>query len=410
MKQPVRALLSTLLIATYCLPVTAHPPISSIHRIHSTNFGIDETELTRIRSQMQAAVDGDYLPGAMLMVGNDDGVGVLLTVGTEGPDDPTPVNTDTLWRVCSMTKPIVSVAAMTLVEDGRLNLDDPVSRFLPEFSNPQIWDEDTGTTRPASNVMTIQHLLTQESGIVQDIFATGTRLGELYAETVQTSGRTLRQEAADIGTLPLLFEPGTRWHYGLSTDVLGAVIEEASGQTLDVFLKEKIFDPLGMDDTGFFVPPSKLNRMAKEIHGDISLCDPAPPFTSAAGGLKSTIEDYARFANMLLDGGEYYGTRIISEETLELMTRKYIGNSVSRQNFFYGERGDWGLGFHLQPTTDDPDGPFNFGWQGIGGTVFIVDRDNDFYLIYMAQTRDGPRGAPFSLFHAQRLIYQAMRN
>ena len=134
------------------------------------------------------------------------------------------------------------------------------------------------------------------------------------------------------------------------------------------------------------------------------------PFLSGGGGLNSTIEDYARFANMLLNGGEYYGVRIIEEDTLDLMTRKYIGDTVSRQHFFYGNRGDWGLGFHLQPTTDDPDGPHNFGWRGIGGTLFLVDRENDFYLLYMEQRRGGPQGAPFSNNHAQRAVYEAMRN
>ncbi|MBT8147547.1 MAG: serine hydrolase, partial [Gammaproteobacteria bacterium] len=120
------------------------------------------------------------------------------------------------------------------------------------------------------------------------------------------------------------------------------------------------------------------------------------------------IEDYARFANMLLNGGEYYGARIIEEQTLDLMTQKFIGDDVSRQHFFYGDRGDWGLGFHLQPTTDDPNGPHNFGWRGIGGTLVVVDPENDFYLLYMEQRRGGPRGAPFSNNAAQQVIYEAM--
>jgi len=398
------------LLTILSLPASAELPISSIRMISPTRFGLDPTELTAIRMQMQAAVDSGHLPGAMLMVGNNEGVGAYLTVGTQGPDDTTPVNDDTIWRIYSMTKPIISVATMMLVEEGRIALDDPVSKYIPEFANLQIIDEASGASRPARTTMTVQHLLTQESGIVQAIFATGTPLGELYQQNVITDGKTAREVAASIGRLPVLFEPGSRWHYGHSTDVLGAVIEVASGQPLDRLLKERIFDPLGMDDTSFWVPVSKAYRIAEPIHGEMADNTVERPFLSGGGGLNSTIEDYARFANMLLNGGEYHGVRIIKEDTLDLMTQKYIGDSVSRQHFFYGDVGDWGLGFHLQPTTDDPDGPHNFGWRGIGGTLFLVDRENDFYLLYMEQRRGGPRGAPFSNNAAQQVTYKAMRD
>lgn len=405
-----RLLLLTTLVAALSQQALGHPPIDAIRMVNPTRFGFDATELTTIKTQMQAAVDSGHLPGAMLMVGNAEGVGALVTVGTQGPDDSTPVNTDTIWRIYSMTKPVISVAAMMLVEEGRMRLDDPVAKFIPEFANLQVIDEQSGATRPATGVMTVQHLLTQESGIVQDIFATGTPLGDLYQQNVITQGRTAREVAQSIGKLPVLFEPGTRWHYGHSTDVLGAVIEVAAGQPLDELLQERIFDPLGMDDTSFWVPKSKAYRIAEPIHGEMADNTIERPFLSGGGGLNSTIEDYARFATMLLNGGEYYGERIVSEETLAQMTRKYIGDTVSRQHFFYGDQGDWGLGFHLQPTTDAADGPHNFGWRGIGGTLFLVDRENDFYLLYMEQRRGGPRGAPFSNNHAQQVVYEAMRN
>jgi len=410
MKQVLKILIPAVALATYSLSVLAEPPVSSIKMIHPTNFGIDHSELTDIKMQMQAAIDSEHLPGAMLMVGNNDGVGLLLTVGTQGPDDSTPVNTDTIWRIYSMTKPVISVATMMLVEEGLIKLDDPVGKFIPEFANLTVIDEQSGDARPAQSSMTVQHLLTQESGIVQAIFATGTPLGDLYEQNVTTQGKKAFEVAQSIGRLPLLFEPGTRWHYGHSTDVLGAVIEVAAGQPLDQLLHERIFAPLGMDDTSFWVPASKAYRIAEPIHGQMTDNTIERPFLSGGGGLNSTIEDYARFANMLLNGGEYHGVRIIEEDTLNLMTQKFIGDSVSRQHFFYGERGDWGLGFHLQPTTDDPNGPHNFGWRGIGGTLFVVDRENDFYLLYMEQRRGGPRGAPFSNNAAQQVIYEALRD
>jgi CubicO group peptidase (beta-lactamase class C family) len=399
---------TTLLAAT--LPALANLPVSSVRMISPTRFGLDHSELTDIKIQMQAAIDSGHLPGAMLMVGNSDGVGALLTVGTEGPNDTDPVNTDTIWRIYSMTKPVISVATMMLVEEGLINLDDPVGKFIPEFANLTIIDEQSGNSRPAHNIMSVQHLLTQESGIVQAIFANGTPLGDLYRQNVSTRGKSAFEVAQSIGRLPVLFEPGTRWHYGHSTDVLGAVIEVATGQTLDELLQQRIFGPLGMDDTSFWVPASKAYRIAEPIHGQMGDNTVVQPFLSGGGGLNSTIEDYARFANMLLNGGEYHGVRIIEEDTLKLMTQKFIGDSVSREHFFYGDRGDWGLGFHLQPTTDDPDGPHNFGWRGIGGTLFLVDPENDFYLLYMEQRRGGPRGAPFSNNTAQRVVYDAMRD
>jgi CubicO group peptidase (beta-lactamase class C family) len=403
-------LLASITVLAVMQPALANPPVSSIRMINPTNFSLDHSELTGIRMQMQAAIDSGHLPGAMLMIGNNAGVGALLTVGTEGPNDTDPVNTDTIWRIYSMTKPVISVATMMLVEEGLIELDDPVSKFIPEFANLTVFDEQSGNARPAQTVMTVQHLLTQESGIVQAIFASGTPLGDLYQQNVSTSGKTAFEVAQSIGRLPVLFEPGTRWHYGHSTDVLGAVIEVAAAKPLDQLLQERIFDPLGMDDTSFWVPASKAYRIAEPIHGQMGDNTVAQPFLSGGGGLNSTIEDYARFANMLLNGGEYHGVRIIEEDTLNLMTQKFIGESVSREHFFYGDRGDWGLGFHLQPTTEDPSGPHNFGWRGIGGTLFLVDRENNFYLLYMEQRRGGPRGAPFSNNAAQQVIYEAMRD
>ena len=207
----------------------------------------------------------------------------------------------------------------------------------------------------------------------------------------------------------MYFEPGSKWHYGHSTDVLGAVIEVAAGKPLDELLRERIFDPLGMDDTSFYVPAAKAYRIAEPIHGEMGDNTMVRPMLSGGGGLNSSTENHVRFAQMLPNGGVYHGARIIEEDTLELMTRKYIGAEVSKEFFFYGDRGDWGLGFHLQPTDgSNADGPHNFGWQGIGGTIFIVDPNKDFFMIYMEQKRGGPRGSQFNNNVAQQVIYSAM--
>jgi CubicO group peptidase (beta-lactamase class C family) len=385
---------------------------SSIKMIEAGKFGIDQQEMDAIQAQMQAAVDGKHIAGALLMVGNNDGAGLLLTAGAQGPNDATPIDEQTIFRIYSMTKPIVSVAAMSMVEDGLLRVEDPVSKYIPEFADMQVIDQETGAVSPAPTVMTVEHLLTHKSGLIQAIFSPDTALGKMYQQQIPSDGSISALETAQrLGKLPLYFEPGTAWHYGHSTDVLGAVLEVAAGKPLDAILNERIFEPLGMDETTFYVPAAKASRIAEPIHGEMADNTVIKPMLSAGGGLNSTTEDYARFANMLLNGGEYRGKRIIDEATLDLMTEKRIGTDVSREYFFYGNTGDWSMGFHLQPTEgNNADGPHNFGWRGIGGTLFLVDRENDFYMIYMEQKRGGPRGAPFDNNTAQRVVYEAMKD
>ena len=396
--------------------------------IAAGQFGLDEAEVAQIRREMQRAVDVGHISGALLWVGNGSGIGLLESVGTQTQDSSTPVTTDTIFRIYSMTKPIISVAAMSLVESGQLGLDDPVSDYLPSFLGLQVIDSATGDIRPANNTMTIRHLLTHQSGIVQQPFAMNTPLGPLYRDSFpdvltrpdpDAVGASFMEAfntisakdlAARIGQLPVLFEPGTAWHYGHSTDVLGAVLEVASGQTLDDLLEDRIFGPLSMEDTSFWVDEKDASRVAEPIFGPMTDNTRVRGMLAGGHGLNSTAEDYARFALMLLNGGALDGTRILSASGLDLMREGTLGPGVSRQYFFYGDIGDWGLGFHLQPTTDDPDGPHNFGWRGIGGTLFLVDEENDFYLIYMVQKWGGPDDTPFTNDIAARMVYEAMRN
>ena len=409
-RQFSHALLSLSAAFTLSLTAFAADQGSSIRMIDSNNFGIDQSEIQSIREQMQAAVDGGFVSGNIILVGNDEGIGVLETVGTQRPNQATPMNEQTIFRIYSMTKPIVSVATMSMVEDGLIAIDDPVSKYIPAFANMKVLDEETGAVTPAQNQMTVQDLLTHESGLIYGIFDPESALGRQYfgAGSLRFDITAL-ELAENLAALPLRFEPGTKWNYSRSTDVLGAVIEVAAGKPLDALLKERIFDPLGMDETTFYVDASKKDRIANPIHGDMPDPTVVQPMLSGGGGLHSTTEDYVRFANMLLNGGEYNGARIISQATLNRMNQKFIGDDVNRDAFFFGPRGDWGLGFHLQPIPGaDNDGPFNFGWQGVGGTVFIVDPTNDFFMIYMAQVRGGPRGAPMDLTQSQRAVYEAM--
>lgn len=378
--------------------------------IEPSVFKLDQADIDNIRQRMQEAVDGEFIPGALILVGNSDGVGLLETAGFQTSAGRNPVNSQTIFRIYSMTKPIVSVAAMSLIEDGLLALDDPIEKYIPEFSNLRVIDRDSGEVRAARNSITVENLLTHESGLIQAIFSPDSELGKMYQRDFPDySDITARDLAGRIGKLPVYFEPGSAWHYGHSTDVLGAVLEVAAGKALDQVLNERIFEPLGMDETSFYLSSDKAERIAEPNFGAMADNTQVRAMLSGGGGLNATTEDYVRFAEMLLRGGEYRGTRIIEESTLDLMREKHIGSEVSREFFFYGETGDWGLGFHLQPTTEDPDGPHNFGWRGIGGTLFLVDEENDFYMIYMEQKRGGPR-APFNNNVAQRMVYEAMRD
>ena len=412
---PLASALTAAALLTSSLVFADHHGIShasSITKINSTEFGIDANEIADIKAQMQAAVDGGFVAGNILLVGNSKGVGVLETTGTQGPEQSTPMDEQTIFRIYSMTKPIVSVATMTLVEDGLLAISDPVSKYIPEFANMTVIDETTGAITPAANEMTVQDLLTHESGLIYDIFDPQSELGKRYFQAGSLrSDITALTLAKNLAALPLRFEPGTKWNYSRSTDVLGAVIEVAAGKPLDALLNERIFEPLGMDETTFFVDSSKATRLAQPIHGDMADPTVVTPMLSGGNGLHSTTEDYVRFASMLLGGGEYNGVRILEANTLLAMQQKFIGEDVDRSAFFFGPRGDWGLGFHLQPIPGaDNEGPFNFGWQGVGGTVFIVDPINDFYMLYMAQVRGGPSGAPMDLTKAQAAVYKAMLN
>ena len=402
------ALLS-LSVTSHCA-IADHHEEDSIRMIEPSLFKLNQSEIDTIKQRMQDAVDSELIPGALILVGNSNGVGLLETAGFQTSAGRNPVNSQTIFRIYSMTKPIVSVAAMSLIEDGLLALDDPIEKYIPEFSNLQVIDRNNGEIRAAQNSITVENLLTHESGLIQAIFSPDSELGKMYQrDFTDYSDITARDLAGRIGKLPVYFEPGSAWHYGHSTDVLGAVLEVAAGKTLDQVLNERIFEPLGMDETSFYLSSDKSERIAEPNFGAMADNTQVQAMLSGGAGLNSTTEDYVRFAEMLLRGGEYRGARIIEESTLDLMREKRIGSEVSRDFFFYGNTGDWGLGFHLQPTTEDPDGPHNFGWRGIGGTLFLVDEENDFYMIYMEQKRGGPR-APFNNNVAQRMICEAMRD
>jgi CubicO group peptidase (beta-lactamase class C family) len=392
---------------TVATPAYAKPDanVSSLKLAGPSAVGLDAESVQALVAGMQASIDAGQIPGAVLMIANKDQVGVLESVGTQGPNDSTPMNQETIFRIYSMSKPIVSVAAMMLVEQGKLAIEDPVSKYIPEYAHLTVMGEGE-QVHPAMKTMTVENLLTHESGLIYGVFDPDSELGKMYLEAGSSSYAISALELARrLAALPLRFEPGAKWHYSRSTDVLGAVLEVASGKPLDVLLNEMIFTPLGMDDTSFYIPASKAKDLAEGIYGTLTTPLVTEPMFSGGGGLNSTTEDYARFGFMLMNDGEYMGTRLLKPETIALMREPRIGTEVDRTSFFYGNNGDFGLGFGLIPTQMGKPETATFGWDGAAGTAFWVDPTNELFVVYMIQARDVPGGLNF---RARTTLYKEL--
>jgi CubicO group peptidase (beta-lactamase class C family) len=322
-----------------------------------------------------------------------------------------------------MTKPVTSVAVMMLYEEGRFFLDEPVGRYLPELANLPVavlvdaTRPDSIPTERASRPMTIRDLLRHTSGLTYGVFS-NTAVDQAYREGGVAGAETLADMVAALGEIPLMFQPGTRWNYSVSTDVLGRLVEVVSGQSFDVFLRERIFEPLDMDDTGFHVPPANHGRLSRIYGHDgtgaqrtlalgdtIGFTRPVTNF-SGGGGLVSTAQDYARFAQMLLNGGELDGARILSPTTIDLMTTDHLHDDGAS---FLADGWGFGLGFTVknQPALDGlPDSVGTYYWFGVAGTSFWIDPEQDLIGIFMVQINPN-RDVNFR-DQFKRLVYQAV--
>ena len=363
--------------------------------------------IKKLDDRLARAVEGKEVAGAVGLLVRDGKVGYFRGVGMRDREAGVPMPTDAIFRIASMTKPVTSVAAMILVDEGKLSLDDPVAKYIPEFKDPKLLDG-----KPAGREITVRHLLTHTSGLTYRFM--GGPLGELYAKAgvsdglSQTPG-TIADGARLLAAEPILFTPGTSWNYSLSTDVLGRVVEVASGKPLDAFFRERIFAPLKMDDTGFYVPSEKVGRLAAlyQAGPDHSL-DRAPetPITqgtlvysasypydgpktyfSGGAGLTSTAGDYARFLAMLLGEGELDGVRILKAETVKAMTTNQITEFPLTLGSIHGDR--FGLGFGVVTPGGKDKTPMSvgsYGWGGFFHTIFWVDPAKKVVGVLMTQT------------------------
>lgn len=409
----VRRLCFVLFLLFLCLPAEAQ----SWQAVPPETVGMSAERLERIDQLAQAYIDNDEVGGILTLVVRQGKVVHAEQYGWQSREAEIPMDTDTIFRIYSMTKPITSVAVLMLMEEGQLMLSDPVSRYIPAFADVQVFDPDAqdGTRRVAPRrPITIKDLLTHTSGLTYGIFG-DTEVDHLYQEANLLDGtRDLEAFSNDLAVLPLMFHPGKRWQYSVATDVLGRIVEVASGQSFASFLQTRIFDPLGMVDTGFHVPAEKLDRFAVNYYmdeqGTLAIADGGsesqfakpPRFVSGGGGLVSTQADYLRFAQMLLGGGEIEGVRLLGTKTVELMTMNHLDGEFAP---------GWGFGLGVNVTTNVPrtampGSPGVFGWSGLAKTHFFIDPEED--LIAMVWTQVFPRGA-FSLDSQFKVaVYQAI--
>ncbi len=381
-------------------------------------LGLSPTRLQKMSDAFKREIDKGTLPGATVMVARRGQIGWFDALGRQSPAASAPMAHDTIFRIFSMTKPIVSVGIMMLVEEGHLILNDPVAKFIPEFANQKVGVESGGKLElvPLARPMTVQDLLRHTSGITYD--HTGNRLvQQLYKEQPLRSRKiTSAEHAAMVASLPLICQPGAEWNYSRSTDILGRIIEVVSGKTLSAYLAERILAPLQMAETAFHTGEENAARLAEPFPTDpwtgekVQLYNmlEQPVMESGGGGLVSTTMDYARFCQMLLNGGSLDGTRLIGRKTLELMSSNHLGPSVKIDSPLMPAGHGFGLGFavRLQPGI----APFlgsagQFFWSGMAGTFFFIDPKEEMFAVFMMQG-PGQRGYIRDLL--RDLIYAAV--
>jgi CubicO group peptidase (beta-lactamase class C family) len=393
--------------------------------------GLDPKALDRLDQHFAHYVDEGRLPGYLVAVSRGGRVAHLTTHGRRDVAAGLSVEADTLYRIYSMTKPVTAVAALLLVEEGRLSLDDPVARHLPAFEDIQVYDSGSGAavrTRPAERPLLIRHLMTHTSGLTFAFYHSHP-VDALYREAGLESsvpaGADLAETIDVYARLPLQFEPGTQWNYSVASNVLGRVIEVVSGQPLDSFLAERIFRPLGMTDAGFCVTDAQAGRLA-ELYGETEGggIEPIaglplrgrPRFLSGSGGMVAGAHDVHRFMELLRRRGELDGARLLAAETVDLMTSNHLPGGADLRAFgspAHREPGNDGLGFGLSVSvvidperTQSPSGLGTFGWSGVATTTFWVDPSRDLTVQFLTQVR--PKSSLKIFPELRQLVHEAV--
>jgi CubicO group peptidase (beta-lactamase class C family) len=408
-------------VTSILLVVSTRVPAAELPRVEPKAVGLSEKKLDDIKPGLTKLVDEHKIAGAVVMVARHGKVAYVATAGYRDLANKAPMTEDTIFAIASMSKPITCVAAIMLVEQGKLSLDDPVDKYVPALKNLRVLGDakdDTAAalaTVPARQTMLVLHLFAHTSGFSYGFPMTGTemerRMMRAYSKANLSGARlgTISELPVELAKLPLAHEPGEDWTYGMSTDVLGRVIEVVSGQPLDQFLNDRIFVPLNMTDTSFFVPKDKRDRMAtiyttgSGAGGTLTALPRtfgSATYFSGGGGLFSTARDYSRFTQMLLNSGELEGKRFIKRDTLTLMTSSQIGKHMVFGILKYG------LGFGLinvpapgaaKPILD------SYFWAGAYSTNFWVDPKRDIFGLVMTQVVPVTQSA-------EQLLHQAVNS
>ena len=354
--------------------------------------------LARIRSTLQMHIDRGRLPGAIVVTGVAGQVEMMATLGAQDAATGRAMGEDAIFRIYSMTKPIVSVAAVMLMEEGLLQAADPVSKYLPEFAGQKVAVEEGGQivrVEPVRREATVHDLLRHTAGLTYEFLGRSAVQQQYDGVNITDMSRTNAQHAKVLAALPLAHQPGSCWHYSRATDVLGAVVEVASGQTLGRFLQERIFAPLAMKDTAFNVPKADVGRVAQPFAKDPDTGQPVvmldehahAAFESGGGGLFSTAADYVRFIQMLRNHGKLDGARLLSRKSVEWMTSDHLGSIPAVDDLLLPGHG-FGLGFAVRMVNGlapQPGSAGQYFWSGIGGTLFIMDPAEDVFGMLLTQ-------------------------
>lgn len=382
--------------------------------------GFSPERLARIRAFVEDEIKANRYAGAIWLIARNGHIVDFQAVGQRDREAGLPMEKDTIVRIYSMSKVITSVAAMILVEEGRLRLDDEVGTYIPEFRTMNVWQGGTAEcprVKPAERPITIKQLLTHTSGLIYG-FGDGP-LDELYRKTDPYASNSMAEFVKKAAALPLAFEPGERYSYGFGIDVIGAVVEKIAGQPFEEFVRTRITEPLGMRDTGFDLPQDRFDRIARIYRRDKGTLVPAEPFATvepapgkgfAAGGagMFSTASDYARFGQMLLNGGELDGVRILGRKTVELMMQNHLAHLDPPTTEPGGGLG-FGIGGSVRVNVanqNEPGSIGQFGWAGAATTLFQIDPKEQTMMLLLTQHAPFNEGELFRRF--MTLAYAAL--
>ncbi|MFE5797408.1 serine hydrolase domain-containing protein [Streptomyces sp. NPDC056503] len=409
--------------------------------METTKGGFSEAGLRRVRDVLARHVDSGRIPGLVALIGRGDETHVEA-LGTMRHDGGAPMRRDTIFRMASTSKPVAVAAAMILLDECRIRLDDPVDTWLPELADRQVLKRVDGPldeTVPARRPITVRDVLTSTFGLGMDLTSLGTPIMNAVFEQGLTPNLPVPMPEPDdwirrLGTLPLMHQPGERWQYHISNDLLGVLVARVSGRSYEAFLRERLFEPLGMKDTGFHVPADRIHRLPPlyapdPATGEFHVWDEAeggrhsapPAFQSGGGGLNSTADDYHAYFRMLLNRGTHGTERILSRPAVELMTtnrltpeqqaaRHKLATDNVHISFGQGQHGGWGFGMAVRTYRGDYAPVGQFGWDGGSGTSTYADPVNGLTGILLTQTGTSVP-APAHLFHDfWTTLYQALED